>query len=84
MEEKDHSDILKPLETVLPVKIFTGCKLNKFFRRYFSDDEFEIKGKIKDNFKAYFLSSVEAIDPKSTPITPEPPSYFFYTNEKKG
>ena len=64
-------------------KTFKNFKLNKYFRRYLSDDEFEIKGKIYPNFKNFYIENIDGIDPKSTCITPEPPHYFCYKNEKK-
>lgn len=38
--------------------MFQGSQLNNMFRRYFSDDKFELGGKMYSNFKTYFLLQI--------------------------
>jgi hypothetical protein len=38
------NDLTKPFETVIAEKLFPNTHFCKFFRRYFSDDKFEIRG----------------------------------------
>lgn len=58
--------------------------MNKIFRRYFSDDKFEYRGQSYDNYKTYNLLQIEAVEPTSTPLTPEIPSYFQLKSEASG
>ena len=50
--------------------------LGSIFRRYFSDDKFEIEGKSYSNYKNYSLLMIGGKNINSTLLSPSLPIYF--------